>query len=90
MLGWARDEKRSWWPAEPCTRARAELSWLSLGYVHSTTFSTHTRHTLSSDRIGRAIGIGDIPELVNNDIDRIEDVDYKSDTGDGGVKAYES
>lgn len=26
-------DKRSWWPAKPCTRARAELSWLSLGYV---------------------------------------------------------
>lgn len=33
VLAWARDEKRSWWPAEPCTRARAERSWLSLGYV---------------------------------------------------------
>lgn len=52
MLGWARDEKRSWWPAEPCTRARAELSWLSLGTTKASTAEAtwrEARCTTSTD-----------------------------------------
>lgn len=67
MLAWARDIKRSWWPAEPCTRARAELSWLSLGYVPP------RRPTDPPHRItGRADNIVDIYNFDDNDIETLD------------------
>lgn len=45
--------------------------------------------TLVSDRPDISAGIGDISELVNNDINRIENIDDKSDTGDEDVKTNE-